>query len=125
MKNRKVLDEMLRIFGYPKKDWMGYKISKKNYISYHHILEKRNDGEETIDNGALLSRTSHQLLHKIELINYDLYLEWQCLFLDLNNLKRPLTENEYAKIGALKNETKNFFASLNNNSTLLLTRELK
>lgn len=113
MKNKHVLEEMLIIFGYPKKDWMGYKFSKKNYISYHHILEKRNNGIESIDNGALLSRTSHLLLHKIELINYDLYLKWQILFMEINASRKPLDDYFYVKIAELKKETKEFFVSFN------------
>lgn len=112
MKNKKVLDEMLKIFNYPKKDWMGFTITKKNYISYHHILEKRNGGIESVDNGAILSRTSHLLLHKLEDINYDLYLNWQVLFLDINASKKPIDEYYYNEIEALKKETKIFFISL-------------
>ncbi len=104
---------MLRIYGNPKTDWMGYKITQKNYVSYHHILEKRNGGIESVDNGAILSRTSHKLLHKIEQINYDLYLEWQLLFLEINHYRKPLDSELIGKIGHLKRETKEFFISLN------------
>ena len=122
MKNRHVLEDMLKIFGYPKKDWMGYEFSKKNYISYHHIQEKRNGGTESIENGALLSRTSHLLLHRIEQINYDLYLEWQQLFIDINIARKPLDEYDYLRIAELKKETKDFFVSLKdiNNISFIL-----
>ena len=124
MKNKQILYEMLMIFGNPRKDWMGYKYSKKNYISYHHILEKRNDGIESIDNGALLSRTSHILLHKIESENYDLYLKWQQLFIEINLSRKPLDDYFYAKIAGLRKETKEFFASLNNNKLNHITLKL-
>lgn len=111
---------MLKIFNYPKKDWMGFTITKKNYISYHHILEKRNGGIESVDNGAILSRTSHLLLHKLEDINYDLYLNWQVLFLDINASKKPIDEYYYNEIEALKKETKIFFISLKDERYKLL-----
>ena len=121
MKNKKVIEEMLIIWGNPKKDWMGYNISKKNYVSYHHINEKRNGGLETIENGAILTRTSHLLLHRIELLNYDLYLEWQLLFLDINKSRKPLDDYFIGRIGHLKRETKEFYASLNEQVKLTLT----
>ena len=121
MKNKKVMIEMLKIWGYPKKDWMGYPITKKNYVSYHHINEKRNGGLETVENGAILTRTSHLLLHRIELLNYDLYLKWQLLFLEINASRRPLDDYFLAKIGHLKRETKEFYASLNKQVKLTLT----
>lgn len=121
MKNKKVMLEMMLIFGNPKTDWMGYKITKRNYLSYHHINEKRNGGEETIENGAILTKTSHQLLHKIEETNYDLYLEWQVLFLEINNYRKPLDDYLIGKIGHLKRETKEYFISLNNSKKLSLT----
>ncbi len=113
MKNKKVLEEMLEIYGYPKIDWMGYKFSSNNYVSFHHIDEKRNGGCETIDNGALLSRTSHVLLHIIEHCNYELYMKWQCLFIDFNACRRPLNEYQIEEIMELRKETKDFFISLN------------
>lgn len=129
MKNKSVMRDMLLIYNNSAYDWMGYKYSDYNYISYHHILEKRNGGNESIDNGALLSRTSHILLHRIEHYNYDLYLEWQNLFKYFNYLKRPLELEEFQFIYELRCKTKDFFMSikkpLQDQSTLRLSRELK
>lgn len=33
-------------------------------LTYHHILEKRNGGKATIENGALLSNENHMWFHK-------------------------------------------------------------
>ncbi len=112
MKDKKVMQELIRLFN-PKIDWMGFIITPKNYISYHHIDEKRNGGKETVDNGAILSRTSHMLLHKIEHFNKDLYLKWQLLFIDINLTRKPLTEDTLQRICELTLETKDFFISIN------------
>lgn len=112
MKDKKVMQELIRLFN-PKIDWMGFIITPKNYISYHHIDEKRNGGKETVDNGAILSRTSYMLLHKIEHFNKDLYLKWQLLFIDINLTRKPLTEDTLQKICELTLETKEFFISIN------------
>lgn len=114
MKNKSVLLEMFKIYGYSDKDWMGFKITKKNGISYHHIFEKRNGGEETVDNGAILTKNSHALLNRLEINNYDLYCKWNLLFMEINETKKPLDDYLIGKIGHLKRETKEFFISLNN-----------
>ena len=124
MKNKHILEEMIQIFGKQKFDWMGYKITPQNYISYHHILEKRNGGKETVDNGAILSKDSHILLHKLEQINYDLYLHWQLLFININEKKAPLDDDSLWEIEVLLKETKDFFVSLKDDRVLSLIRKL-
>ena len=113
MKNKKVLEAMIAIFESKKIDWMGFKITKSNYRSYHHIDEKRNGGQESIDNGAILSRDSHKLLHLIEEKYYDLYLQWQLLFIDINNLRKPIDDTTLKRILQLQKETLLFVKSQN------------
>ena len=47
-------------------DWMNYKITRSNSLTYHHIQKKSNGGEKTFENGALLTRKAHTYLHVIE-----------------------------------------------------------
>lgn len=76
MKDKQILLEMFKIYGKPTKCWMGYPITAKNYISFHHITEKRNGGKDEISTGALLSRKSYEMLHQIEQIDINLYQEY-------------------------------------------------
>ena len=80
--NNEILKQMKKIY-YTKEsnyiDWMGFKIDDINKPSYHHIEKAenlRNNNESdiaTIDNGAYLGKKSHELLHKIEVLDKDLY----------------------------------------------------
>ena len=64
-------------------DWMGSPITKKNPLTYHHIV-KRKDSETTVENGALLTKSSHRKLNMLESRNKDLFDEWQWLFYAIN-----------------------------------------
>ena len=87
--NKLVLQEMKKIYfsnNHEYVDWMGYRITDDNKPSYHHI-EKREDLikqnksiEATVSNGAYLGKHSHELLHRIELVDLDLYYSWNYLF---------------------------------------------
>ena len=91
------LQEMRRIF-YPnmlnRVDWMGYLITEDNKPSYHHIVKREELAEAnqpidaTVDNGAYLGKRSHEILHQIELIDHDLFLCWNDLFLMINRMRR-------------------------------------
>lgn len=73
-------------------DWMGYLITEDNKPSYHHIIKKEelkriNESiDATVENGAYLGKRSHEMLHKIELIDHDLYECWNDLFLIINKM---------------------------------------
>jgi len=92
---RAVLHEMKKLFyhkGAKYLDWMGYPITESNCPSYHHIEKAedlRNDGlsdEATLENGAYLGKKSHEKLHLMEMIDHDLYLCWNDLFLLINKM---------------------------------------
>ena len=75
-------------------DWMGFIITDINKPSYHHIkkaedLKKDNESiQATVSNGAYLGKKSHELLHRIEIIDKDLYNSWNYIFSVINNMKR-------------------------------------
>ena len=90
-----VLKEMKKIYYEnisPRSDWMGYLITEENKPSYHHIvkreeLKRNNESEDaTVENGAYLGKISHEMLHQIELIDHDLYVCWNDLFLIINRM---------------------------------------
>lgn len=58
-----------------KYDFMGYQFERSNQLSYHHlIIPRRLNGPFTLENGAILiQNTSHDYLHTIERIDYDMF----------------------------------------------------
>ena len=66
-------------------DFMGYRIRNSKELTYHHLIVPRRDGgKETIKNGAILIRNSHNYLHLIEREDYNLYLSIRKLLIDEN-----------------------------------------
>ena len=112
--NNEILHQMRKIY-YPKDkeyiDWMGYRITDVNKPSYHHITKAetlKKNGEEivaNIDNGAYLGKKSHELLHKIELIDKELYNSWNELFLDINKERKYPSDKLLERIFDLNNMT--------------------
>lgn len=96
-----ILSEMLEIYKPNGTDWMGYKVSKQNPYTCHHIKEKANDGELTIDNIAILTLQAHRLLHKLSKLCPEGYRDFQNLFMEINNRRIPLDEEVYSEIYAL------------------------
>ena len=66
---------------------MGWNVAKNNYITYHHIWDNRNGGEESVSNGALLTRKAHEYLNITEIIAPKLYDEYQYWFRLINDSK--------------------------------------
>lgn len=118
--NNEVLKQMKKIYYLENKeylDWMGFKITDINKPSYHHInkaedLKKNNESYfATIENGAYLGKKSHELLHKIESMDKDLYDSWNYIFLVINRSKMYPIDDIWNIIFNLQEKTVN----LNNN----------
>lgn len=104
----KVLKEMIRIYKPENKDWMGYKLNKKNPYTYHHIFKKVYGDFKTIDNGAILTVEAHELLHYLEQKDFESYRELNRLFRELNATRQPPTREYYKEIHkVLKKGAKN------------------
>ena len=112
--NNEVLHQMRKIY-YPKDksyyDWMGFKITEENKPSYHHItkaedLRKKDESDDaTIENGAYLGKKSHELLHKIEVKDKELYDAWNYLFLLINKMKTYPIDDVLKMIYELKEKS--------------------
>ena len=76
-------------------DFMGYTFERTKELSYHHlIVPRRLDGPMTIENGAILVQsTSHDYLHRIEMIDYDMFLAITSEMIDENIKGRLDIEN--------------------------------
>lgn len=85
-----------------RKDWMGFPITKRNKLTYHHIEEARKGGPESVDNGALLTIKAHAELHQVEHRDKKLYEEYQNLFRTINDSKQHPTQEMKAKMAELK-----------------------
>ena len=96
---KSVKEEMIEIFKPNKYDWMNYLI--EDDLTYHHIKKAEDGGEKTIDNGALLTSRAHAYLHKIEGIDYEIYLKLNKIFKEINNKKREPTKIQRKKIQLL------------------------
>lgn len=70
---KEVLRLMINQYNIHKIDWMGYKVNKENPYTYHHLKKKCHGGKETIENGAVLTRTGHEYLHIVESRDIELY----------------------------------------------------
>lgn len=82
---------MIDQYNVQKIDWMGYKLNKDNLYTYHHIVKKEHGGEETIENGAILTKIAHEYLHKIECKDIELYNY-------INNVLKQINEQGFGPL---------------------------
>jgi len=94
-----VREQMLSIYG--EGCWMGYKLSKKNPYSYHHIREARNGGKVSIDNGAILTRAAHNDLNLLDEHEKSLYHALNNLFKELNQTRKPPTKEYFKEVNGI------------------------
>ena len=114
---------MLRIYNIKYIDFMGYKLVKKQ-ISYHHlIIPKRLGGKETVENGAILNQsTSHEYLHRIEGVDYDVFLAITSEMID-ENLKGCLDVENLKRIADILRSFEREYCSYRYNSGKLLIKK--
>ena len=116
--NRHMLSKMRLIYypkGAPYIDWMGYPITAENLRSYHHIvkkedLKKQNLSEKaTIENGAYLGKKSHELLHRVEQVDPELYEMWNYVFLIINRMGCYPIPDVWEMVYSLQRQTEELF----------------
>ena len=90
--NQILVSKMIEIYKPYKIDWMSYSITKKNILTFHHIIEVCNGGKNIISNGALITKNAHRVLNILGDRNYLLYEEWNQLFKDINDSLMPPSE---------------------------------
>ena len=94
-------------------DWMGYLITDDNKPSYHHIVKREELAEAnqpidaTVENGAYLGKRSHEMLHKLELIDHDLYECWNDIFNLIANMKVQPVQDVWDTIFKLREISEN------------------
>lgn len=100
-KLRRLKEEMILVYGL--KCWMNelWVPSKKDILTFHHILERRNGGRDLWENGALLGLSSHQYLNYLDYYYPKIYKELNGLFYDLNKTYKPPTKEYYDEINLI------------------------
>ena len=100
------IEEMLKIYQTYEIDWMGDEIRDLSDLTRHHIVKRCKDGEDDINNYALLTTSSHRLLHYLEDNYYEAYIELNDLFLSLNRSFMPPTVDYYIKVRSIVKRVK-------------------
>lgn len=103
--NQILVSKMIEIYKPEVFDWMSYTITKKNILTFHHIDEVRNGGENSINNGALLTKKAHRVFNILCDRNYLIYEEWNELFKEINKSLQPPSEYYMDCSRTLKKET--------------------
>ena len=76
--NKEAREELIKLYGRecfieklklrkdeePRKYTSKGQLERMKKLTYHHILERRNGGKSTVENGALLSNENHEWFHK-------------------------------------------------------------
>ena len=88
------LFKITSIYRVKDRDWMNYRITKKNSLTYHHIVEKRNGGSKTVSNGAPLTKEAHMQLNIIESKDKRLYTVINTIFKLIHEQNHPITEEQ-------------------------------
>lgn len=98
---KEVTREMIRTFklnklGY---DQMGYIFTNTKQLSYHHmIIANKDGGPMTFENGAILRQnTSHDYLHRINLVDPEIFYLITSELID-ENIKRRIDIENLKKI---------------------------
>ena len=74
-------------------DWMNFALTRKNPYTFHHIKSRSDGGEDIIENGAILTRRAHDLLHILEYACPTAFNELQKIFMKINLSKSPITHD--------------------------------
>ena len=77
-------------------DWMNFQLTKNNKYTFHHIVEKKNGGDDSVENGAILTDIAHKFLNILEIFCPYAYDDLQNIFIRINISQRPPT-NEIMK----------------------------
>ncbi len=91
--NNRNLKKMLKRFKPDGFDWMNFVLTRRNPFTFHHIEPRSEGGSDTIENGAILTRRAHDLLHLLEYVCPDAYDDLQDIFARINASKGPLTDD--------------------------------
>lgn len=96
--NNENLKRMLKIYKPDGVDWMNFTLSRKNPYTFHHIVSRSDGGIDDISNGAILTRKAHDLLHLLERVCPDAYMDLEEIFILINERRKPVSDEFIEKI---------------------------
>ena len=96
--NNRNLKKLINIYKPDGYDWMNFVLTRRNPFTFHHIVSRCEGGEDTIKNGAILTRRAHDLLHLLEYICPDAYDDLQEIFIHINDTKNQPSDEIITKI---------------------------
>lgn len=99
-----VLATMITLYNPENIDWMGYKLTKKNPYTYHHIIKKEHRGAKTVENGAIITHNPHEYLHLIERIEPEMYDMINIVLEQINIQQHQPIYRQYMAINAILEE---------------------
>lgn len=87
-----ITKEMIKKYGIKDFDFMGYDIKRKESLSFHHLIVARRyckqqglgEGYLMWNGSILVQDTSHEYLHTIEQIDYDVFCALSSEMIDMN-----------------------------------------
>ena len=85
---------MIKIYKPLDYDWLNYKVTQSNPLTYHHIEKKCDGGKETIENGALLSEVGHEYFNIIEFKSKETYITLNKMFKIINTQRTAPTQEQ-------------------------------
>ena len=92
-------------------DFMGYTLSRRDILTYHHlIVPRRHGGPSSVQNGAIIQRVPHDYLHLLERVSPETFYIVTSEMIDMNikgyldpfnlgNIHEALCEFEYKHAG--------------------------
>lgn len=92
------LKTMLKIYKPNGVDWMNFVLTRRNPYTFHHIISRSDGGEDSIENGAILTRKAHNLIHILEYACPDAYHDLQEIFVRINGSNSPATNKTLNEI---------------------------
>ena len=101
---KQVTKEMIKIYKPLDLDWMNYRVTRQNPITFHHIVKKEHGGLYTFDNGALLTETGHRYLHIIEYKEAKIFDMLNKMFEIINRQQHAPTQEQREIVEYLLNE---------------------
>lgn len=80
---------------------MGFPLTKDSRFTYHHLVKKEYGGDNSLDNGAVLTREAHALLNYLEFNYYDIYYKINNKLIEINKSKKHPTKEQLYEIKSL------------------------
>lgn len=89
---KQITRDMIKIYRIKDFDFMGYNVKRKESLSFHHLIVARRyckqqglgEGYYKWNGAILVQNTSHDYLHTIETIDYDVFCALTSEMIDMN-----------------------------------------